>query len=82
MKSIRTQMRCSGSIVSTVAIKFAKCPVSISTLSPEIRLLDESSVPDASHLRIKLEITGSGSDFGDPLTLTSLDAPVVLLMAR
>ena len=46
-------MRCSGSIVSTVAIKLAKGPVSISTLSPQLRLFGGSNAPDASHLSIE-----------------------------
>ena len=82
IKSMRTQIRCSGSIVSTVAMKLAKGPVSISTLSPSFRLLGGSSVPDASHLSINPEISLTGSGCGFPSKLTSLDTPIVLLMAR
>ena len=82
MKSMSTQMRCSGSIVSTVAMKLAKGPVSISTLSPSFRLLGGSNAPEASHLSIKPEINWSGSGFGLPSKLTSLDTPIVLLIER
>ena len=82
MKSISTQMRWSGSIVSTVAIKLAKGPVSISTLSPSLRLFGGNNVPDVSHLSIKPEISWSGSGLGLPPKLTSFDAPIVLLIVR
>ena len=82
MKSIRTQIRCSGSIVSTVAMKLAKGPVSISTLSPSLKLLGGRSVPEASHLSIKPEINWSGSGFGLPSKLTSFETPIVLLIVR
>ena len=81
MKSIRTQIRCSGSIVSTVAIKLAKGPVSISTLSPSLRLFGgRSSTPDASHLSMRPETSWRGSGLGLPSKLTSLDTPIVLLI--
>lgn len=80
MNYIRTQMRCAGLIVSTVAMKFAKGHVSISTWSPSLRLFDGSSTPEKSHLSIKPEISWRGSDFGLPLKLTSLDTPMVLLI--
>ena len=82
MKSISTQMRCVGSIVSTVAMKLAKGPVIISTVSPTLMLLCGKSVPDTSHLSIKPEISCIGRGFGLPSKLTSLDTPIVLLMAR
>ena len=84
MKSISTQMRWSGSIVSTVAIKLAKGPVSISTLSPSLRLFGGNNILDVSHLSIKPEISwsGSGSGPGLPPKLTSFDTPIVLLLVR
>ena len=69
-------------IVSTVATKLAKGPVSISTLSPSLRLLGGRRVPEASHLSIKPEITCRGSGFGLPSKLTSFDTPIVLLIER
>jgi len=82
MKSIRTQIRCSGPIVSTVAMKLAKGPVSISTLSPSFRLLGGSNAPDASHLSVRPEISFKGSGFGLPSKLTSFDTPIVLFIER
>ena len=82
MKSIRTQIRCSGPIASTVAMKLAKGPVSISTLSPSFRVLGGRSVPDASHLSIRPEISCRGSGFGLPSKLTSFDTPIVLFIER
>ena len=82
MKSMRTQIRCSGSIVSTVAMKLANGPVSISTLSPSFRLLGGSSVPDASHLNIKPEINRRENGFGLPSKLTSFETPIMLLIVR
>ena len=82
MKSIRTQIRCSGSIVSTVAMKLAKGPVSSSTLSPSFRLLGGSNSPDASHLSIRPEISCRGSGFGLPSKLTSFYTPIVLFIER
>ena len=82
MNSKSSQMRWSGSIVSTVAMKLAKGPVSISTLSPWSRLFGGSSTPEASHLSIRPEISWSGSGFGLPSKLTSRETPIVLLMLR
>ena len=82
MKSSRTQMRCSGSIVSTVAMKLAKGPESISTPSPALRLLGGRSIPEASHLSIRPEINRRGSGFGLPSKLTSFETPIVLLIVR
>ena len=82
MKSISTQIRCSGSILSTVAMKLAKGPVSISTLSPSFRLLGGSNAPDGSHLSIRPEISCKGSGFGLPSKLTSFETPIVLLIVR
>ena len=56
MNSKRTQMRFGINCLSTVAIKLAKGPVDISTLSPSFRLLGGSSIPDSSHLIIRPEI--------------------------
>ena len=82
MKCSRTQMRCSGLIVSTVAMKLAKGPVIILILSPLFKLLNGSKKPDASHLSIKPEISWSGSGFGLPSKLTSFDTPIMLLIER
>ncbi len=81
-KSIRTQIRCSGSIASMVAIKLAKGPVSNCTLSPFFKLFRGKNVPDALYLSIRPETSWTESGFGSPPKLTSLDTPIVLLIAR
>jgi len=81
-KSIRTQIRCSGSIASMVAIKLAKGPESNCTLSPSFKLFRGKSVPDASHLSFRPETSWTESGFGCPPKLTSLDTPIVLLIVR
>ena len=82
MKSIRTLMRWSGSIVSAVAMKLAKRPASISTLAPSLKLFGGNNAPHASHLSMRLEISWKGSCFSLPSKLTSLETPIVSLIVR
>ena len=68
--------------MSTVAMKLANGPVSIFTRFPSLKLLGGRSVPEASHLSIRPEISWSGSGFGLPSKLTSFETPIVLLIER
>ena len=75
-------MRSSGSIVSTVATKFANGPDNSSILSPSFKLLGGKSLPEVSHLAINPETSCNGSGFGLLPKLTSRETPIVLLIWR
>ena len=75
-------MRCSGSIVSTVAMKLAKGPVKSSTRSPSFNVLEGRILPSVSHRSIRPETSCRGKGLGLLSKLTSRETPMVLLIVR
>ena len=75
-------MRCSGSIVSTVAMKLAKGPASISTLVPSLKTFWRQqrvlSVTSEHETRDKLK----GKRLWFAVKADKLETPIVLLIVR
>ena len=68
------------SIVSTVAIKFAKAPDCISTKSPLCSAFGGSSLPKLSQRDIRPVTTAEGTIFGAPFWHINRETPNVLFI--